>query len=119
MSRELLFSVTKKDFKVDYFSGTGSGGQHRNKHQNCVRIHHVDSGVIGVGQSHRERKANRREALDNIVNNPVFKLWHTRRTMECLEGKTIEQKVDELLRPKNLRVEVRRDGRWELIDNDK
>ena len=33
--KELLFSVTKKDFSITWFSGTGAGGQYRNKHQNC------------------------------------------------------------------------------------
>jgi len=32
--RELAFSVTKKDLEITYFSGTGKGGQHRNKHKN-------------------------------------------------------------------------------------
>jgi protein subunit release factor A len=47
MKKELLFSVTKKDFNVDYFSGKGAGGQYRNKHQNCVRLKHIESGAYG------------------------------------------------------------------------
>jgi len=35
---------TKKDFKIDWYSGSGAGGQHRNKHQNCCRIIHIESG---------------------------------------------------------------------------
>ena len=68
MNRELLFSVTKKDLKIDYFSGTGGGGQHRNKHQNCVRMHHKDSGASSTGQSSKERKSNLKEAFNNIIN---------------------------------------------------
>ena len=44
--KKLLFSLTKNDFIVTYYSGTGAGGQHRNKHQNCVRIKHKETGII-------------------------------------------------------------------------
>lgn len=30
--KELLSSVTKKDFDITWFSGTGNDGQYRNKH---------------------------------------------------------------------------------------
>ena len=112
MTKELLFSITKKDFQIDYFSGRGAGGQKRNKTQNCVRLHHKDSGVIVTGQSHKERKSNLKEALQNLVNNPKFKVWYSCKIMECIEGKTIEQKVDKLLQPRNLKVEVQQNGKW-------
>jgi len=72
---ELLFSVTKKDFHVSYFSGRGAGGQHRNKHQNCVRLIHKDTKVISTGQSHRSRQDNLREALNGMMRNPKFSFW--------------------------------------------
>jgi protein subunit release factor A len=56
--REHLFTLTKKDFKIDYFSGTGAGGQYRNRHKNCVRLTHLASGITVTGQSHRKQKAN-------------------------------------------------------------
>ena len=56
MSKEILFSVTKKDFEITYFSGKGAGGQHRNKHQNCVRLKHKDTGIITTGQDQRSKK---------------------------------------------------------------
>lgn len=112
VNKELLFSVNKKDFQIDYFSGTGAGGQKRNKTQNCVRIHHKDSGVIVTGQSHKERKSNLREAFQNLIKSTQFKLWHTRRIMECQEGETIKQKVKKSMRSENLKIECKENGKW-------
>lgn len=110
--RELLFSVTKKDLKISYFSGKGGGGQHRNKHKNCVRIQHHESGAIGTGQSHKERKSNMKEAFENIVNTGKFKIWHNNKIREILEGKKIEEKVNEMMEPENLKIEFRIDNKW-------
>ncbi len=30
--------LSKTDFGLDWFSGSGAGGQYRNKHRNCCRI---------------------------------------------------------------------------------
>jgi peptide chain release factor 1 len=60
--------LTKKDFRVDWFSGTGGGGQYRNKHQNCCRITHIETGLSATGQSHRERPANQKEAFNRLVS---------------------------------------------------
>lgn len=59
--------LTKKDFKIDWFSGKGGGGQHRNKHQNCCRITHIESGLTTTGQSHKERPSNQKEAFDKLA----------------------------------------------------
>ncbi len=112
MSRELLFSITKKDFRIEYFSGTGKGGQYRNKHQNCVRLHHNESGVLTTGQSHRERTANLREAFNNFVKHPKFKLWHSKKVQEVIRGKTIEEIVEEMMKLENIKIEVKEDNKW-------
>lgn len=111
MERELLFSITKKDLILKYFSGTGKGGQHRNKHQNCVRLQHPDSGVSVTGQSHKSMTANKKEALHNLVKHPKFKVWHTQRVNEIL-------RIEDTLDLRNLKIEVRKKGRWELYNED-
>ena len=68
MARELIFQVTKKDLEIDYFSGTGAGGQHRNKHMNCVRIKHIPTGIMTQSQTHRERVGNFREAFHKLAD---------------------------------------------------
>ena len=112
--REKLFEITKKDFKITYFSGSGAGGQHRNRHKNCVRIYHPDSGIIATGQSHKSQKANKREAFRNLVNNPKFKIYLNKRAWECIhQMKSIEREVEKEMAESNLKVEVvGKDGNW-------
>jgi len=59
--------LTKKDFRIDWFSGTGSGGQHRNKHQNCCRITHIETGITAQGTESRERVANQKMAFQKLA----------------------------------------------------
>ena len=112
MKKELLFSITKKDFDIDYFSGTGAGGQHRNKHQNCVRLRHKESDTMSTGQSNRDRKSNMREAIKGILEDIKFKLWLNNKINEIIEGKTIDQKVDEMMNPVNIKVEMKDKNKW-------
>jgi peptide chain release factor 1 len=53
------------DFRIEWFSGTGKGGQHRNKTQNCCRVHHIPTGLKQECQG-RSREANKREAFDAL-----------------------------------------------------
>lgn len=111
--KELLFSVTKKDLDITWFSGTGNGGQYRNKHQNCCRIVHRDSGAMGTGQSQRGRQSNLKEALTNLTENPKFKDWIKVRTAEVTGEKAyIEDLVDTAMKSSNLKVECQQEGKW-------
>lgn len=55
--------INMDDFAIDWFSGTGKGGQHRNKHQNCCRAVHVPTGIKATGQRSRSREDNKRDAI--------------------------------------------------------
>lgn len=110
--REKLFSVTKKDFKLNWFSGTGAGGQSRNKNQMCLRLSHPDSGASSTGQSSKSRAANQREAFNTLIATPKFKLWMNKKILEALENETIEEKVEKQMHPKNLKVEGKEDDKW-------
>lgn len=54
-------SIPDRDLQVTWFSGTGKGGQHRNKHQNSCRVIHLPTGLSETRQS-REKEANLRDA---------------------------------------------------------
>jgi len=113
--KDLLFSLTKKDFEISYFSGHGPGGQNRNKHMNCVRLKHPDSGATATGQDEKSKEQNLKNALNRLVEQPKFKLWHAKKCWEVLNNKTIEQHVNEQMQEQHLKIEVRKDDKWTII----
>ena len=46
-----LGAADDRAFRIEWFSGTGAGGQHRNKHQNSCRLIHLPSGLIITSQT--------------------------------------------------------------------
>lgn len=54
--------ITEDQFRFEWFSGTGKGGQHRNKHQNCCRCIHEPTGISANGTSSRSREDNKTTA---------------------------------------------------------
>jgi protein subunit release factor A len=59
--------TVEAETRVDVFTAGGPGGQHRNKTQNAVRLHHVPSGVVVTATERRSLEANRRAAFDRLV----------------------------------------------------
>lgn len=59
--------MSEADYDFQWYSGTGKGGQHRNKHQNCCRCIHRPTGVTAVGTAARSREANKRQALETCM----------------------------------------------------
>ncbi len=55
--------ITLEQFRFEWFSGTGKGGQHRNKHQNCCRCIHEPTGISANGTGSRSREDNKRNAF--------------------------------------------------------
>ena len=59
--------LTRADFVVEWFSGRGGGGQHRNKHANCCRIRHPATGLKAQSTAHRDRRSNQRAAFEVLA----------------------------------------------------
>lgn len=71
-----VFEIKDSDFKIEWFSGTGAGGQHRNKHQNSCRVIHIPTGKISTAQC-RSRINSEEEAksalLEQLANDARYR----------------------------------------------
>lgn len=112
LKKELLFSLSKKDFEIQTFRSGGPGGQHQNKTNSGVRIIHKESGVRGESREERSQHRNKKTAFKRLVENPKFKLWCNRKAGEIIDKKTLEQKVNELMSEENLKIETKENGKW-------
>lgn len=104
--KKLLFSITKKDFRVDYYRGSGNGGQKKNKTSSACRITHLDSRAVGQSEDERSQLQNKKLAFDRLINSDKFKGWYQIETAKHLGlVADIEKQVDEWMKDENLKVE--------------
>ena len=57
-------SIPENHLRIEWYSGTGAGGQHRNKHQNSCRITHIPTGEVATAQCR-----SRQNSLDMAMND--------------------------------------------------
>ncbi len=48
---EQAIEILDKDLTIEWFSGTGPGGQHKNKTQNSCRLKHTPTGIVVSAQT--------------------------------------------------------------------
>jgi peptide chain release factor 1 len=60
-------TIPSIDLKVEWYSGTGAGGQHRNKHQNSCRVTHIPTGLVATAQT-RSRQNSYNLAVQTITD---------------------------------------------------
>ncbi len=67
--------IRETDLAVEWYSGTGAGGQHRNKHQNSCRITHRPTGITAKAEcrsrtnSLAEATAAIQKRVDQLLQN--------------------------------------------------
>ncbi|HUW65878.1 MAG TPA: peptide chain release factor-like protein [Spirochaetia bacterium] len=116
MSKELLFSLRAKDFRVDTFRSGGPGGQNQNKRETGVRITHLASGAVGEARDERSQGQNKRIAFRRLVESQTFQVWlrieAARAMLSEEERRAVERRVEGWMSPENLLVEFFDTGRW-------
>lgn len=62
--------INKKDIKIETMRGQGSGGQHRNKTDSCVRATHLPTGISVIIDG-RNQHQNKKKALKELERRLV------------------------------------------------
>jgi peptide chain release factor 1 len=58
-------TISSNDLKIEWYSGTGAGGQYRNKHQNSCRITHLPTGIVAKAEC-RSRQNSLNKAMEEL-----------------------------------------------------
>lgn len=56
---------SKDNYSISWISGTGAGGQHRNKTKNSARITHIPTGIVKMSQT-RSRENSLANAMSDL-----------------------------------------------------
>jgi protein subunit release factor B len=69
------FTLTRKDFDVHFYVGSGNGGQKKQKTSSACRIVHRASGAEGKSQDSRKQSENQALAFKRMTETKEFKVW--------------------------------------------
>lgn len=117
--KEKLVSVTAKNCRWDYFKGSGSGGQKKNKTSSAVRCTHTESGAIGQASDTRSQLKNRQLAFGRMARSALFQKWLKVANARAMGRLTdINVAVELTTQDQNLRVEGKESGRWVELTGD-
>lgn len=107
-------SVTIHDCEVQHFRSGGKGGQNQNKRDTGTRVIHHPSGARGESREERSQLQNKRAAFRRMVDAPAFQLWLRIQTgrLAAAEAAVADMRIPD----EDIRIEVRRAGRWVQVD---
>ncbi len=117
--RKPLVSVTKDDFELQTFRAGGKGGQGQNKRSTGVRLIHKASGARGEARDERSFDQNRKNAFLRLTQSGTFKNWLRVETARALGQEIeVEEQVKKAMHPKNIKTEVKENGKWVPVEDD-
>lgn len=117
-TKQLLFSVTSKDFEIQSFSVGGHGGSGKDTSNSGQRLIHHASGASAEGREHRSAIQNRKSAFKKLVESDKFKTWHKIETAKAL-GRRIPETPEQILaRVDRMIEEGLRDGMIKIEEGE-
>lgn len=68
-------TVRKSDLKIDYYRGSGPGGQNKNKRDTACRMTHIPTGKVAQAEEQRTQEGNRKAAFKRLCDQlvPIMK----------------------------------------------
>lgn len=67
---------------------------------------------MGESQEERSQLQNKRTAFIRMTETTEFKLWLNKERWIRAGFPSPEKQVEKLMQPENIRVEVKKDGKW-------
>lgn len=62
----MTIEIKESDLKIEFYRGSGPGGQHRNVTDSAVRIRHLPTGIVAQASENRSQARNREMAMKRL-----------------------------------------------------
>lgn len=91
VTEDVKIDIRPEDLKVDTYRSSGAGGQHVNKTDSAVRMHHIPTGITVSSQSQRSQVQNREYCL-KLLKAKLYELQleERQKKLEQMSGEKME-----------------------------